>query len=55
MGDVIRRRIQELMPAVDASLSPAGAEEILGVKPGALLAHGMAALQRRLDTIGIAL
>jgi hypothetical protein len=55
MAAVVRKRIQGLLPAVDASLSPAGAEEILGVKPGALLEHGMSALQRRLNVIGVEL
>lgn len=55
MAGVVRHRINSLLPAVDASLSPAGAEEILGVNPGALLEHGMAALSRRLGIIGVAL
>ncbi len=55
MAAVIRLRLQGLRPAVEESLSPAGAEEILGVKPGALREHGFAALSRRLQVIGVEL
>lgn len=55
MRGVVRRRVESLLPAVRASLSPAGAEEILGVEQGALLAHGMGALGKRLQAIGVEL
>jgi ribonucleoside-diphosphate reductase beta chain len=53
MARVIRQRIQRLLPAIKESLSPAGAEEILGVSPGALAEHGFGALNRRLNMIGV--
>ena len=53
MAEVTTARLEGLLPAVRASLSPAGAEDILGVSPGALLRHGIGALNRRLETIGI--
>jgi ribonucleoside-diphosphate reductase beta chain len=55
MADVVASRINGLMPAVSAALSPAGAEVILGVPDGALLQHGHGALDRRLGLIGVAL
>jgi ribonucleoside-diphosphate reductase beta chain len=55
MSTTVRTRLERLMPSVRQSLSPAGAEEILGVKEGALLSHGMGALDRRLGKIGVRL
>ena len=54
MGDVVRRRLQQLMPAVTETLSPPDEViAVLGVKPGALVEHGLGALRRRLEMIGV--
>jgi ribonucleoside-diphosphate reductase beta chain len=57
MGDVVLARLRDLLPAVAESVSPPskGAWDVLGVEDGALAAHGLTALNRRLGLIGIAL
>ncbi len=57
MGEVIRRRLHELLPAVAQSLQPPseGAFEALGVDPGGLAEFGLGALNRRLKLIGVTL
>jgi ribonucleoside-diphosphate reductase beta chain len=55
LAEVVRARLQALLPAVRLALSPAGAEGALGVPEGALLKHGMGALERRLRTVGVEL
>ena len=52
-GEVVSRRLTELLPHIRATLSPAGAGEILGVPEGALLRHGMGALEKRLGIVGV--
>jgi ribonucleoside-diphosphate reductase beta chain len=57
MGDVVRRRVLDLLPAVAESVSPPseGAWDVLGVEDGALGAYGLDALTRRLKLVGVAL
>jgi ribonucleoside-diphosphate reductase beta chain len=57
LGEVVRRRITDLLPAVAESVSPPseGAWDVLGVEDGALAEFGLGALTRRLDLIGISL
>jgi ribonucleoside-diphosphate reductase beta chain len=57
LGDVVRRRVTELLPAVaeSVSLPSVGAWDMLGVDDGALAEFGLAALTRRLDLIGVSL
>ena len=57
MGDVVRRRLHDLLPAVAESVSPPseGAWDVLGVEDGALGAFGLDLLNRRLKLIGVAL
>ena len=57
LGEVVRRRITDLLPAVAESVSPPseGAWDLLGVKDGALAEFGLGALTRRLDLIGVSL
>ncbi|MEA2418387.1 MAG: ribonucleoside-diphosphate reductase beta chain [Thermoleophilaceae bacterium] len=57
MGDVVRRRLHDLLPAMKDTLSPPGigAAEILGVEESALAEYGLGALTRRLKLIGISL
>jgi hypothetical protein len=57
MGDVVRTRLYNLLPAMKDTLSPpgAGAAEILGVDESALAEYGLGALTRRLKLIGISL
>jgi ribonucleoside-diphosphate reductase beta chain len=57
MGDVVRARIQDLLPHVAQSLSPPGdgALDVLGVEAGALAEFGLGALNRRLNLIGVSL
>ena len=57
MADVIRKRLQDLLPHVAQSLSPPGegALDILGVETGALAEFGLNALNRRLSLIGASL
>jgi ribonucleoside-diphosphate reductase beta chain len=56
-GEVVRRRITDLLPAVAESVSPPseGAWDALGVEDGALAEFGLGALTRRLDLIGVSL
>jgi ribonucleoside-diphosphate reductase beta chain len=53
MAEVVRNRLDALMPAIRQALSPAGAPEILGLPPDALTRHGLGALEKRLAAIGI--
>ena len=54
MGDVVRRRLHELMPAITETLSPPDSMiAVLGAQPGALVEHGLGALRRRLEMIGV--
>jgi ribonucleoside-diphosphate reductase beta chain len=57
VGEVVRRRITDLLPAVAESVSPPseGAWDALGVEDGALAEFGLGALTRRLDLIGVSL
>jgi ribonucleoside-diphosphate reductase beta chain len=57
LGEVVRRRITDLLPAVAESVSPPseGAWDVLGVEDGALAEFGLGALTRRLDLIGVSL
>jgi ribonucleoside-diphosphate reductase beta chain len=57
LGEVVRRRITDLLPAVAESVSPPseGAWDVLGVEDGALAEYGLGALTRRLDLIGVSL
>jgi ribonucleoside-diphosphate reductase beta chain len=57
LGDVVRRRTTDLLPAVAESVSPPseGAWDVLGVEDGALAEFGLGALTRRLDLIGVSL
>jgi ribonucleoside-diphosphate reductase beta chain len=57
MGDIVRRRLLDLLPAVAESVSPPseGAWDVLGVADGALGEYGLNALTRRLSLIGVSL
>jgi ribonucleoside-diphosphate reductase beta chain len=57
MGDVVRRRLFDLLPAVAESVSPPseGAWDILGVEDGELARFGLNTLTRRLKIIGVSL
>jgi ribonucleoside-diphosphate reductase beta chain len=57
MGDVVRNRLIDLLPAVAETLSPPGdgALDILDVDEGALAEFGLGALNRRLAIIGVSL
>jgi ribonucleoside-diphosphate reductase beta chain len=57
LGEVVRRRITDLLPAVAESVSPPseGAWDVLGVEDGALAEFGLGALTRRLDLIGVSM
>jgi ribonucleoside-diphosphate reductase beta chain len=57
MGEVVRRRLFDLLPAVAESVSPPseGAWDLLGVEDGELGAYGLSALTRRLNLIGVSL
>jgi ribonucleoside-diphosphate reductase beta chain len=54
MGDVVRKRVRDLLPVVAESISPPseGAWDVLGVEDGALAEFGLGALNRRLALIG---
>jgi ribonucleoside-diphosphate reductase beta chain len=57
MGDLVRARLLDLLPAVAESVSPPseGAWDVLGVEDGELGAYGLNALTRRLNVIGVSL
>jgi ribonucleoside-diphosphate reductase beta chain len=57
MGEVVRGRLLDLLPAVAESLSPPGdgALDVLGVDDGALAAFGLDGLKRRLSIVGVVL
>ena len=57
MGEVVRRRVVDLLPAVAESISPPseGAWDVLGVEDGALAEFGLGALNRRLALVGVSL
>jgi ribonucleoside-diphosphate reductase beta chain len=57
MGEVVRRRLRELLPAVAESVAPPseGAWDVLGVEDGELGRFGLNALSRRLAIVGVAL
>ncbi len=58
MGEVVRGRLQGLLPAMAEALNPPGdgdAAELLGVEPQELAEYGLGALNRRLKVIGVAL
>ena len=57
MGEVVRDRVLNLLPAVAEAVSPPseGAFDALGVDDGALAAFGLDALNRRLAIIGVSL
>ena len=57
MGEVVRRLIADLLPAVAESVAPPGdgAWDLLGVQDGELARFGVDALNRRLKLVGVAL
>ncbi len=57
MGEVVRSRILDLLPAVAETLSPPGdgALDVLDIDEGALAEFGLGALNRRLAIIGVSL
>ena len=57
MADVVRGRLQDLLPHVAQSLQPPdeGALDTLGVEQGALAEFGLNALTRRLSLVGVSL
>lgn len=57
MGEVVRARLLDLLPAVAETLSPSGRDfsGALGVEPGELAEYGLGALNRRLKVIGVEL
>ena len=57
MGEVVRKRILDLLPAVAEAVSPPeeGAFDALGVEEGALAEFGLGALNRRLAIVGVSL
>ena len=57
MGNVVRERIVDLLPAVAESVSPPseGAWDLLGVEDGELARFGLGTLTRRLNIIGVSL
>ncbi len=57
MGEVVRTRILDLLPAVAETLSPPGdgALDVLDIDEGALAEFGLGALNRRLTIIGVSL
>jgi len=57
LGEVVRKRLLDLLPAVAESVSPPseGAFDALGVDDGALAEFGLGALNRRLKLIGVSL
>jgi len=57
MGDVVRNRLIDLLPAVAETLSPPGdgALDVLDIDEGALAEFGLGALNRRLAIIGVSL
>ena len=54
LASVIRRRVEDMLPAVAESISPPseGAWDALGVEDGALAEFGLGALTRRLALVG---
>jgi ribonucleoside-diphosphate reductase beta chain len=54
MGNVVRSRLLDLLPAAAETLSPSGRDfsAALGVEPGELAEYGLGALNRRLALIG---
>jgi ribonucleoside-diphosphate reductase beta chain len=57
IGEIVRTRLYDLLPAMKDTLSPpgVGAADILGVAESALAEYGLGALTRRLKLIGISL
>ena len=57
MGELVRGRIADLLPAVAESVEPPGdgAWDLLGVEDGELARFGLDALNRRLTVVGVAL
>jgi ribonucleoside-diphosphate reductase beta chain len=57
LGEAVRRRIVDLLPAVAESVSPPsdGAWDLLGVEDGELGRFGLDALTRRLKVVGVPL
>jgi len=57
MGEVVRARLLDLLPAVAETVAPPseGAFEALGVDDGALARFGLETLNRRLSIIGVSL
>ena len=57
MGEVVRKRILDLLPAVAEAVSPPeeGAFDALGIEEGALAEFGLGALNRRLAIVGASL
>ena len=57
MGEVVRRRLLDLLPAVAESVSPPseGAWDVLGLEDDELARFGLDTLTRRLKIIGVSL
>jgi ribonucleoside-diphosphate reductase beta chain len=57
MGEVVRKRVLDLLPAVAEAVSPPeeGAFDALGVEEGELAEFGLGALNRRLAIVGVSL
>ena len=57
MGEVVRRRLLDLLPAVAESVAPPseGAWDVLGVEDGELGRFGLDQLNRRLKIVGVSL
>ena len=57
MGDVVRDRLHNLLPAMAGTLKPPsdGALDLLGIEDGELARYGLDALNRRLGLIGATL
>jgi ribonucleoside-diphosphate reductase beta chain len=57
MGEVVRARLQDLLPHVAAALQPpgVGAFDALGIDEGGLAEFGLSALNRRMSIIGVSL
>jgi ribonucleoside-diphosphate reductase beta chain len=57
MGDVVRDRLHNLLPAMAGTLKPPGdgALDVLGIEDGELARYGLDALNRRLTLVGITL
>jgi hypothetical protein len=57
MGEVVRSRLHDRLPAIAETLKPPGegALDLLGIADGELAGYGLEALNRPLAIIGVAL